>query len=127
MRLDPAIRFWFGVYSSHRSLWRSYPEEKKHLLIHEHAAFVFEDWCRSRHPGAQRYWEKSLEIDLVCPDPEDPARLLVGEAKWKRLTTSEHASVLRELKGKWERCALGSRHPDARFQVFDASSIEGKP
>ena len=26
---DPAIRFWFGVYSPHQSLWRSCSEEKK--------------------------------------------------------------------------------------------------
>ena len=117
---DPALRFWFSVYSPHRSLWRSYPPEKKTLLIHEHAASVFEDWCRSLHPASGRYWEKDMEIDLVCPDPVDPARLLVGEAKWKLLTKREHAAVLQDLKAKWERCALSARHPGARFEVFDA-------
>ena len=78
---DPAIRFWFGVYSPHQSLWRTYPEEKKNLLIHGHAASVFEDWCRSLYPGAQRYWDKFAEIDLVCPDPENPDGLLVGRVE----------------------------------------------
>ena len=120
---DPAIRFWFSVYSPHRSLWQSYLTAKKKLLIHGHAASIFEDWCRSLHPGAQRYWEKSVEIDLVCPDPVDPARLLVGEAKWKRLTRAEHARVMRDLRDKWSRCALGTRHPEVRFKVFDAGHI----
>jgi len=124
---DPAIRFWFGVYSSHRSLWRSYSKEKKNLLIHGHAASVFEDWCRNLYPGAQRYWDKFSEIDLVCPDPEDPARLLVGEVKWKYLTASEHSTILGDLKERWSRCALGSRHPKVRFQIFDATRIETGP
>ncbi len=89
---DPAIRFWFGVYSPHQSLWRSYSEEKKKLLIHGHAASVFEDWCRSMHPGARRYWDEFSEIDLVCPDPENPDGLLVGESKWKRLTSREQTA-----------------------------------
>ena len=120
---DPALRFWFSVYSPHRSLWQTYPRAKKNLLIHGHAATVFEDWCRSLHSGAHRYWEKSLEIDLVCPDPKDPARLLVGEVKWKRLTKSAQADILRGLREKWSRSALVARHPDARFEIFDASRI----
>jgi AAA+ ATPase superfamily predicted ATPase len=120
---DPALRFWFSVHSPHRSLWRTYPAEKKSLLIHGHAASVFEDWCRSRYPGAGRYWEKHLEIDLVCPDPDNPGRLLVGEAKWTDLSKSERKNVLRQLKEKWNRCALAASYPDVRFEVFDTTSI----
>lgn len=120
---DPALRFWFSVHSPHRSLWRTYPPEKKSLLIHGHAASVFEDWCRSRFPGAGRYWEKHLEIDVVAPDPDAPDSLLVAEAKWTRLTQSERQSILHHLKAKWSRSALAPRHPDVRFEVFDASAI----
>lgn len=120
---DPALRFWFGVHSPHRSLWRTYPVEKKRLLIHAHAASVFEDWCRSRYPGAARYWEKNLEIDLVCPDPDAPDRLLVGEAKWTLLSTSGRAEVIRGLQEKWYRSTLASKHPSVRFEVFDANFI----
>jgi uncharacterized protein len=121
--VDPAIRFWFSVYSPHRSLWRTYPSAKKSHLIHGHAATVFEDWCRSLFPGSGRYWEKNIEIDLVCPDPENPGGLLVGESKWKRLTEADSERVLRDLKDKWSRCALATRHPDVRFRVFDANDI----
>lgn len=122
--LDPALRFWFSVHSPHRSLWPSYPAEKKNLLIHGHAAGVFEDWCRSLYPGAARYWEKNLEIDLVAPDPDDPDRLLVGEAKWKLLAKSQCESVMRNLKDKWNRSTLAARHPQVRFQIFDATRIQ---
>jgi hypothetical protein len=121
--LDPALRFWFGVQSPHRSLWRTYPAEKKRQLIHAHAASVFEDWCRSRHAGAGRYWEKNLEIDLVCPDPSAAGRLLVGEAKWTHLSPSGRADVLRGLEAKWSRCAQARKHPDVRFEVFDAGDL----
>ena len=120
---DPALRFWFGVHSPHRSLWRTYSAEKKNQLIHGHAASVFEDWCRSRYPGAGRYWDKHLEIDLICPDPSEPGRLLIGEAKWTTLSKSGRADVLRDLEAQWNRCALATAHPDVRFEVFDASSL----
>lgn len=123
---DPALRFWFGVFSPHRSLWSSYPTEKKQLLVHGHAASVFEDWCRGRYPGAARYWDKSVEIDLVAPDPEDPTGLLVGEVKWKRLTSAERKGVQRGLEQKWPRCPLSVRHPAPRFAVLDAKQIISK-
>ena len=72
---DPAIRFWFGVYSPHQSLWRTYPVEKKNLLIHGHAASVFEDWCRGLYPGAsgigtnlpRSIWSaRTRKIPMVC-------------------------------------------------------------
>lgn len=120
---DPALRFWFSVYSPHRSLWRTFDEGKKLRLIHGHAASVFEDWCRGLHAGAERYWEKNLEIDLVSPDADVPDRLLVGEVKWKRLSERERSGVLNDLRGKWSRCALAARHPDVRFEVFDAGEL----
>jgi hypothetical protein len=125
--MDPALRFWFSVYSPHRSLWRTYSLAKKQLLIHGHAASVFEDWCRSLYPAAGRYLEKHLEIDLVCPDPTGADCLLVGEAKWQRLTQLEQARVLYELKDKWRRCSLAARHPEVRFKVFDATCIGCDP
>lgn len=120
---DPTMRFWFRVYSPHRSLWRTYTTEQKRRLIHEHAATVFEDFCRGKYPGAGRYWENNIELDLVAPDPEDPKQLLVAEVKWRRLTAAERKTVLRQLEAKWSRCALRHRHPKTRFEVLDASIL----
>ena len=117
---DPTMRFWFRVYSPHQSRWRTYDATEKRKLIHDHAATVFEDVCRTRFPGAQRYWESNVELDLVAPDPDDRRRLLVAEVKWRRLTVAERKSVLRQLESKWSRCSLRERHPDVRFEVLDA-------
>ena len=122
---DPTMRFWFQVYSPHQSRWRTYAATEKRKLIHDHAATVFEDACRARFPGAQRYWEGNVEVDLVAPDPGDRRRLLVAEVKWRRLTVTERKNVLRQLESKWSHCSLRARHRNVRFDVFDASILAG--
>jgi AAA+ ATPase superfamily predicted ATPase len=62
---DPALRFWFQVYSPHRTRWQAYSRAEKEKLIHDHASTVFEDYCRSQHPSATRYWEADVEFDYV--------------------------------------------------------------
>jgi hypothetical protein len=122
---DPTMRFWFRVYSPHQSRWRTYAAEEKRQLIHDHAATVFEDVCRARVPGAQRFWEGHVELDLVAPDPDDRQRLLVAEVKWRRLTAADRRTVLRQLESKWSRCSLRARHRKVRFDVLDASVLAG--
>lgn len=124
---DPAMRFWFRVHSPHQTLWRTYGAKLKRKLIHDHAATVFEDWCRSRFPGAQRYWERTVELDLVAPDPEDRKRLLVAEVKWRHLSVAERKKVLRQLESKWSHCSLRTHHSRVRFEVFDASILADVP
>lgn len=121
---DPATRFWFRVYSPHQSRWRSYSPAEKRKLIRDHAATVFEDVCRTRYPGARRYWESNVELDLVAPDPDDPRRVLVAEVKWRRLSAAERRQLLGQLEAKWARCSLNARHPRVRFEVFDAGVLE---
>jgi hypothetical protein len=117
------MRFWFRVYSPHQSLWPTYAAEQKRKLIHDHAASVFEDFCRARFTGAQRYWERGVELDLVAPDPGDRNRLLVAEVKWRHLSVAERKSALRQLESKWSRCSLRTKHPRVRFEVFDAGML----
>jgi AAA+ ATPase superfamily predicted ATPase len=121
---DPTMRFWFRVYSPHQSRWRTYTAAEKRKLIHDHAATVFEDVCRARVPGAQRYWEKNIELDLVAPDPDDQERLLVAEVKSRRLTVAERRHVRHELESKWSRCSLRQRHHKVRFEVLDARVLD---
>jgi uncharacterized protein len=121
---DPAMRFWFRVYSPHQSRWMTYTAEEKRKLIHDHASTVFEDACRARFPSSSRYWEKDIELDLVAPDPEDAKRLLVAEVKWRKLTAAERRQVQAQLENKWHRCALSQKHPKVRFAVFDGAEIK---
>lgn len=120
---DPTLRFWFRVYSPHQSLWPTYAAEQKSKLIHDHAASVFEDFCRARFAGAQRYWERGVELDFVAPDPENPKRLLVAEVKWRHLSVAERRNVLRQLESKWSHCSLRAKRPRVRFEVFDAGIL----
>jgi hypothetical protein len=92
-------------------------------LIHDHAATVYEDLWRTRIPGAQRYWERDLEFDLVAADPDGGKGLLVAEVKWRRLTRAQHAEVRHELEAKWATCSLATRHPRVRFDVIDAGRL----
>jgi hypothetical protein len=120
---DPTLRFWFRVYSPHRSLWRTRDAAWKRKLIHDHASTVFEDHCRARFPGSRRHWEAGLEIDLVAPDPARDGRLVVAEVKFRRLSARERDGVLRDLESRWARCSLRAKHPRVRFEVLDASIL----
>jgi len=122
---DPTMRFWFRVYSPHQSRWQNYSAEEKLKLIHDHASTVFEDSCRDRYAGASRYWEKDIELDIVAPDPEKAKGLLVAEVKWRKLSAAERRHVMTQLESKWHRTALSHKHPNVRFEVFDASEIKG--
>lgn len=122
---DPALRFWFRVYSPHRSRWRSYSAEEKRRLLREHASTVFEDYCRGLFPDAARYWEGDLEFDLVRNDPHGSAErtLVISEVKWRRLAAPERKRFVKQLEEKWQRSTLRQRHPHARFEVLDAGVL----
>jgi hypothetical protein len=117
---DPTLRFWFRVFSPHQSRWAGYALATKRKLVHDHASTVFEDHCRARFPGSGRYWERSFEFDLVAPDPDDGARLLVAEIKWRRVSASERKQLLQALEIKWRSSGLAARHQQVRFEVLDS-------
>ena len=120
---DPTMRFWFHVYSPHRSRWRNYPAEQRAKLVHDHASTVFEDVCRARYPASARYWEGDIELDIVAPDPQQAKGVVVAEVKWRKTTAAERRQILSQLEHKWQRSQLSKRQPKARFEVLDASLI----
>ena len=123
---DPTLRFWFRVYSPHRTRWHAYNNADKSRLIHEHTSTVFEDFCRQRHPGAARYWESDLEFDFVRSEPGDREthRLVVTEVKWKRLAAPERQRIRLHLEAAWRRCALRRKDVEVAFEVLDASILK---
>jgi AAA+ ATPase superfamily predicted ATPase len=118
---DPTLRFWFRVYSPHRTRWHRYEPAEKARLLHEHAATVFEDFCRRQHPDAARYWEGNLEFDFVRL--EKPGRVIVTEVKWRRLSASEKAQIKESLKEKWQKSTLARKYPSVEFEVVDAGAL----
>jgi AAA+ ATPase superfamily predicted ATPase len=123
---DPSLRFWFRVYSPHRTRWPRYSESEKAKLLHDHASTVFEDFCRRRHPDASRYWESNLEFDSIHSesDASGRQRLTVSEVKWKRLTTSERTEIAQRLTQTWAKSALHNRYPYVDFEVIDATVLK---
>jgi AAA+ ATPase superfamily predicted ATPase len=125
---DPTLRFWFRVYSPHRTRWASLTTAEKTQLLSQHAASVFEDQVRAAHPGAGRYWEPGVELDVVAEERD--GRLLVGEVKWARLSKRDRDRELAGLEARFASSALAAKWKNRRFELFDSSwltTLAGKP
>ncbi len=118
---DPALRFWFQVYSPHRTRWRTYTRPQKEKLVHDHASTVFEDYCRAQHPEAARYWEGNVEFDFVRAEG---GGAVVSEVKFKRLSAAERRQLEAHLAAGWQRSALHRRFRKVTFEILDASVLE---
>lgn len=119
--IDPTLRFWFRVYSPHRSRWVTYPLVEKEKLLWDHASIVFEDCVRAAFPGAQRYWDSQAEFDLVRVEPG--GTLTVVEVKWANLSKAERAAKLAGLEDRFRRSSLAQKYPRATFEVVDATFL----
>ena len=125
---DPALRFWFRVYSPHRTRWHRYTKAEKNRLLHDHASTVFEDHCRHQHPEAARYWEGDIEFDFVRTEESGvkDRRAIVTEVKWKTLSTSERVGLVKHLTATWNRSQLSNKFEAVRFEVLDANELKTK-
>lgn len=119
---DPALRFWFQVYSPHRTRWQTYSPAEREKLIHDHAATVFEDYCRAQYPGAARYWEQDVAFDSVRVEAETA---VVTQVKFKKLAARERGQIATCLAETWKRCALAPRFSQVRFEILDHSLLAG--
>lgn len=117
---DPTLRFWFHVYSPHRSRWRTYAREEKAKLLEDHASTVFEDQLRGLWPGSARYWEAGVELDVVR---EERHGLVVSEVKWAALSKPEKNGLQQQLEARFRQTTLGRAQPQVRFEVLDASAL----
>jgi AAA+ ATPase superfamily predicted ATPase len=126
---DPALRFWYSVYSPHRSRWASYSDREKADLLSDHSGAVFEDWVRGRFPGARRYWESQAEIDMVREERSSgkgravEKTLVVSEIRWRKVSSAEARSLAADLEARFHRTALGREARSVRFEVIDASFL----
>jgi AAA+ ATPase superfamily predicted ATPase len=118
---DPALRFWFRVYSSQRSLWRRLAVEEKTKFLHDHAATVFEDYCRSRHADASRYWEAGAEFDFVR---QDGKQFMVSEVKFKSLSPQDRTGLKKQIAAKWEKTRLSRQLPAYTIEILDISTLK---
>lgn len=123
---DPALRFWFRVYSPHRTRWHQYSLSEKRKLVQDHASTVFEDFYRDLYPGASRYWEAGLEFDSVREehDAAGHSRIIVSEIKWTTLSAASRKKIAYRLAETWGRSTLCNRYDKVEFEVIDASVLK---
>ncbi len=109
---DGFFRFWFKfVYPN-----RSYIEEEnfqklKHVIDRDFNSFLgktFENICKQsihvmdipiKPTKAGRWWDKDIEIDLLCID-ENKKEALFLECKWSDIKEKEARQLMFELKEK---------------------------
>lgn len=121
---DFALRFWYRVYSPHRSRWHLYDRKTQRQLIHEHAATVLEDCFRQRFPDARRYWEgRDIEIDCVRYDPDNMKLVHLTEIKNGLLTESQKRRLEEGLRRKFIKSALSKRFSLGRIEVLDVNDV----
>ncbi len=114
--IDPTLRFWFQVYSSHRSRWFTYSRNLQQKLIRDHGATIFEDTLRVSFPESRRYWEKNVEFDWII---QDGKQIEIYEAKFKALTNLEKAKVTDHVASQFEKSALSKEYCLSSIHVID--------
>ena len=82
---------------------------------------MFEDFCRTQHPEAARYWEGNVEFDYVR---DEQGRAVVAEVKFKRLSAAERRQLESHLAAGWQQSALARRFREVTFEILDVSILE---
>lgn len=129
---EPSLRFWYRVYSPHRTLWSSYSAQMKNQLLRQHASTVFEDYCRKLYPNSMRYWDKNVEIDLVHVPIKSTIKsakghdVLVAEVKFKKLRIKETQSILNQLTQKWSLTPTSKKYSNPLFKILDVTNLKKK-
>lgn len=119
---DPSVRFWFSVYSPHRSRWASYPEEEQGRLLATHVGKILELAFLARYPTGKSYWEGDLEIDLVRPGVKS-SHVIVSEIKWRPLEVELKERLRTSLREKWLRSKLSSQFKHVEFEVLSFEDL----
>lgn len=121
---DYALRFWYQVYSPHRTRWHHYDRAQKLKLVRDHAAGVLEDEFRKIHLDAARYWEGSnLEFDCVRHAPKHGEQVIVTEIKYREISEAEKSSIASEIKQKFLASRLGENFELAQVEVLGGVDV----
>ena len=115
---DPILKFWFYVFSPHRSRWHLYPDLKKTSLIEQHAALVLEQAYRDKFPDAANYWEKNIEFDCVRHADASGKKLIITEIKWKNPKSEEKVKLLNAIQTNYTKTKLAQKFSGAAYEVL---------
>ena len=121
---DPALRFWYNVYSPHRSRWHLYSKVKREDILRNHAARVLEQSYRSLFPDACRYWEGDFaEFDAVRHADETGKSIIVSEIKWGKLDNKSKGALRLSTSEKFNGCSLALRYKLADIEILDFGDV----
>lgn len=124
---DHTLRFWYSIYSPHRSRWHLYSEETKRKIVHSHAAVTLEKEYRALFPDAARYWEgKELELDCLRHVDESMRRIIVSEIKWKELNKKTRTQLKQELQENYRASKLSNKYALADCEILDFGDVVKK-
>ncbi len=118
---DYALRFWYQVYSPHRSRWHHYSRSEKINLIRIHAGSVLEDEYRKLFPEACPYWEgEHFEMDCLRFANGDPRSVIVTELKLGKMRTNERQILEEKNRENFTKSQLSQRYRLAGIEILDA-------
>lgn len=121
---DCALRFWYRVYSPHRSRWHLYSKKQQAELIHIHASNVLEDCFRGMYKDARRYWEGgNIEIDSVRYDQNDLKSVILTEIKHTNLSKSQVSKEELILQDKFNKSKLSKLYTLSSLEVLDTKAV----
>jgi uncharacterized protein len=121
---DHTLRFWYSLYSPHRSRWHLYSKKTKQHIVHSHAAVALEKEYRALFPDAARYWEgQDIEFDCVRHIDESMKRIILSEIKWKRLNKQTRTKLTKDLQEKYTASSLAKKYAHADFEILDCEDV----
>ena len=120
--VDPALSFYYGTYLPFRGRWFGMTLEEKRQALDRHLSQQWEEFCRQVHPGAARYWQGDVEIDLICYQ-KGRKRYRVAECKWGRYTERQEQALLQDLRARFQRTPLGQRLKKVEFRIFTQKDL----
>lgn len=122
---DPALSFYYGTYLPLRSRWPAFGSGEKRKALIPHLSRQWEIFCRQLYPGAGRYWEGAVEVDLVAPLGHR-GKHLVAECKWTRLSPRQEQAHRKRLRERFARTKLNRSLKKVEFRVLTPRSLLGK-
>lgn len=120
--LDPVLSFYYGTFLPARSRWETSSDAEKQKILNRHVSRQWENFCRKAHPGAGRYWEAGVEIDLVFYDKASKSHV-IGECKWKIVNRNHRQLLLDSLRDRFGNSRLSRVLKKVQFRVFSQEDL----
>lgn len=122
---DPALNFWYEIFSPHRSRWHNYSSHKKLGLIRLHASHILESSYRDFVRG-ERYWEGEVEFDSIRFVDEECKNITISEIKYKQLDEKERRSLQQKVKMDFYNSKIKKRYNLHKIEILDRFDVLNK-